>query len=160
MGFSGRVAGVRAVVAELRGGPARPARRAAALWRCPSPRQATRARLNDDGPVGSRIRSFLDALLDVAPMIRRAVEEARAFAHLVRERDAEALSPWLAAAQGGPLAGFVEGLRRDHDAVAAALVLPWSTGPVEGQIGRLKTIKRQMYGRAGLDLLRARILAA
>ena len=42
----------------------------------------------------------------------------------------------------------------------AALALPWSTSPVEGQINRLKTIKRQMYGRAGFDLLRRRILAA
>jgi transposase len=44
--------------------------------------------------------------------------------------------------------------------VRAALGLPWSTSPVEGQINRLKTLKRQMYGRAGLDLLRQRVLAA
>jgi transposase len=44
--------------------------------------------------------------------------------------------------------------------VRAALALPWSTGPVEGQINRLKLLKRQMYGRAGLDLLRGRLLAA
>ena len=83
----------------------------------------------------------------------------RAFARLVRERDADALGPWLNNAQGGPLAGFVEGLRRDHDAIAAALRLSWSTGPVEGQIGQPKTIKRQMYRRASLDLLQARVLA-
>ena len=79
---------------------------------------------------------------------------------LVRERQAAVLDPWLKAAQGGPLAGFAEGLQRDHAAVAAALVHPWSTGPVEGQINRLKLIKRRGYGRAGFDLLRARILAA
>ncbi len=55
---------------------------------------------------------------------------------------------------------FVRGIDRDRDAVLAALVEPWSTGPVEGQINRLKTIKRQMYGRAGYDLLRKRVLAA
>ena len=49
-------------------------------------------------------------------------------------------------------------LRRDQDAVAAALELPWSNGMVEGQIHRLKLIKRQMYGRAGFDLLRLRVL--
>lgn len=161
MGFPGQAVGARAAVAALRGTPACPTVRAAPLWRRPSPRQVTRALLQDEGGgAGGRTRLFLDALLEAAPAVRRAVEEARAFARLVRERDADALGPWLDDAQGGPLDGFVEGLRRDRDAVAAALVLPWSTGPVEGQIGRLKTIKRQMYGRAGLELLRARVLAA
>lgn len=49
-------------------------------------------------------------------------------------------------------------LRRDQDAIAAALQLPWSNGMVEGQIHRLKLIKRQMYGRASFDLLRLRVL--
>jgi transposase len=54
----------------------------------------------------------------------------------------------------------MEALSRDREAVAAALALPWSTGPVEGQINRLKVLKRAMYGRANLDLLRARVLVA
>lgn len=49
-------------------------------------------------------------------------------------------------------------LTRDRDAVEAALHLPWSNGPVEGQVHRLKLIKRQMYGRASFDLLRLRVL--
>ena len=53
-----------------------------------------------------------------------------------------------------------EGITRDLDAIRAALALPWSTGPVEGQIGRLKTIKRTMCGRAGFELLRQRVLQA
>ncbi len=53
---------------------------------------------------------------------------------------------------------FVSGLTRDRDAVEAALHLPWSNGPVEGQVHRLKLIKRQMYGRASFDLLRLRVL--
>jgi transposase len=53
---------------------------------------------------------------------------------------------------------FAAGVRQDYGAVAAALEYPWSNGPVEGQINRLKTIKRQMYGRANFDLLRARVL--
>jgi transposase len=57
-----------------------------------------------------------------------------------------------------PLAGFARHLRRDRDAVAAALQLPWSNGMVEGQVHRLKLIKRQMYGRASFDLLRLRVL--
>lgn len=160
MGFPGRAVGARAAVAELRGTIAQPRPPSRPLWRRASPRQVTRALLSEDGAAKGRARRFLDALLEEAPAIRRAVEEARAFARLVRQRNADAFRPWLDGALEGPLAGFAEGLRRDHDAVAAALALPWSTGPVEGQIGRLKTIKRQMYGRAGLELLRARVLAA
>jgi len=50
------------------------------------------------------------------------------------------------------------GLQSDAAAVRAALEQPWSNGPVEGQVNRLKFLKRQMYGRAGFDLLRARVL--
>jgi transposase len=57
-----------------------------------------------------------------------------------------------------PLQRFVRTLRQDLAAVDAAVTEPWSNGPVEGQINRLKTLRRQMYGRAGVDLLRARLL--
>ena len=53
---------------------------------------------------------------------------------------------------------FVRTLRQDLGAVEAAVREPWSNGPVEGQINRLKTLKRQMYGRAGVELRRARLL--
>ncbi|WP_275410836.1 transposase [Paractinoplanes rishiriensis] len=56
------------------------------------------------------------------------------------------------------LHSLVTGLRRDLDAVIAGLTLTWSSGPVEGAVNRIKTIKRSMYGRAGFDLLRRRIL--
>jgi transposase len=58
------------------------------------------------------------------------------------------------------LSGFAEGLKQDEAAVKAALSLEWSNGQVEGQINRLKLVKRQMYGRAGFDLLRRRSLRA
>jgi transposase len=58
------------------------------------------------------------------------------------------------------LARFAAGLRRDFAAISAALKLPWTTSPVEGQISRLKMLKRTMYGRAGFGLLRARVLHA
>ena len=56
--------------------------------------------------------------------------------------------------------GFAKRLSADNDAVRAAVTLDWSNGQTEGQINRLKTIKRQMYGRAGLDLLSRRFLLA
>jgi transposase len=55
---------------------------------------------------------------------------------------------------------FADGLRQDEAAVRAALELPWSNGQTEGQITRLKLVKRRMFGRAKLDLLRARVLEA
>ena len=58
------------------------------------------------------------------------------------------------------LAEFAANLRRDLAAVQAALDTPWTTSPAEGQINRIKTIKRSMYGRAGFQLLRARVLQA
>ena len=58
------------------------------------------------------------------------------------------------------MAGFARGLRADQPAVTAALRLPWTNGQTEGHITELKLFKRQMYGRAKLDLLRARLLGA
>ena len=66
----------------------------------------------------------------------------------------------LAASSTTMLAHSAASLGRDSDAVQAALDLPWTTSPVEGQVNRIKTIKRSMYGRAGFDLLRARVLQA
>jgi transposase len=85
---------------------------------------------------------------------------AREFRALVRRREPNRLDERVATAQGSALAGFAKGLARDLVAVRAALSLPWSTGPAEGQISRLKTIKRTMCGRAGFELLRHRVLEA
>jgi transposase len=71
---------------------------------------------------------------------------------------AEHLPDWLAEAETSALSSFARGLRADERAVTAALREPWSNGQTEGQINRLKTLKRQMYGRANLDLLRARLV--
>ncbi len=56
------------------------------------------------------------------------------------------------------LVRFVRTLKQDLSAVESAVSEPWSNGPVEGQLNRLKMLKRQMYGRAGIELLRARLL--
>ena len=82
---------------------------------------------------------------------------------LVRDRAPDRLDPWLTRAADGTvqqLQRFAKRLSADYDAVRAALTLAWSNGPVEGQINRLKTLKRQMYGRANLDLLERRFLLA
>jgi transposase len=83
------------------------------------------------------------------------------FQEMVRERTPEALVMWLAACeQSGitELQTFAAGLAREEASIRAALSEEWSTGQVEGQITRLKLVKRQMYGRAKFDLLRQRVL--
>jgi Transposase len=78
---------------------------------------------------------------------------------MVRGGDAAELDAWLSAARERELVSFAQSLTRDLAAVRAAMTEPWSTSPVEGQINRVKTVKRQMYGRAGHTLLRTRVLA-
>jgi transposase len=82
------------------------------------------------------------------------------FQAMIRQRNASGLIAWLDDASSGPMASFARGLRDDQHAVAAALSLPWSNGQTEGHITKLKLVKRQMYGRAKLDLLRVRLLGA
>lgn len=92
----------------------------------------------------------------------RLVKYVRTFA-VMTGRHGDRLDEWIAAVEHdllAPLAGFARNLRRDLDAVRNGLTLPHSSGAVEGIINRLKMIKRQMFGRAGLDLLRKRVLLA
>lgn len=80
---------------------------------------------------------------------------------MVRERTHQQLRPWMEeVSQSGipELKSFVAGIERDYDAVKEALRSPWSQGPTEGKVNKLKTIKRMMYGRAGFRLLRQRLL--
>ena len=105
-------------------------------------------------------RSYVERLTAADPALATASALARNFAALVRGGDASGLDAWIASAADGELSGLAAGVTRDKAAVAAAITEPWSTSPVEGHINRLKTLKRSMYGRAGYDLLRARMLAA
>jgi transposase len=79
---------------------------------------------------------------------------------MIRNRTPDLLDAWLQRAEQGLLSSFARGLRADRDAIIAAIEEPWSNGQTEGHINRLKTLKRQMYGRAKLDLVRARMMAA
>jgi transposase len=106
-------------------------------------------------------QAYLQRLRRLDPELDQLAELATAFRCMVRDRDANALDGWLKRAQGSgieELAHFADHLRRDEAAVQAALSVSWSNGQTEGQITRLKLIKRQMYGRGNLDLLRLRVL--
>ena len=85
------------------------------------------------------------------------------FRQMMRARATSTLDQWLmdCQASGMPeLVHFASGLQREQAAVQAALTLPYSNGQVEGQVTKLKLLKRQGYGRAKLDLLRQRMLHA
>lgn len=104
---------------------------------------------------------YVAALLQQNATVATMTTAVTTFFALVRERHAGELDAWVAQAKASDipeLAGFAEGIRRDESAVRAACTSPWSQGQVEGQVNRLKLLKRQMYGRAKLDLLRRRVL--
>jgi transposase len=82
------------------------------------------------------------------------------FQAIVRGRKVEELDSWIAVAQKSALVSFASGIAADRDCVRAALVHPWSNGQTEGQITKLKLVKRQMYGRGKRDLLEARLIKA
>ena len=129
----------------------------------PSARTAVWLLLRDDERLESQQRQFVVRLMESSSTICAARKLARWFFALVRERRAAELETWIAAVEGSGIAdlkNFAKGLLRDKDAVVAGTSLEWSNGQTEGQVNRLKLIKRQMYGRASFALLRARVLAA
>jgi transposase len=107
---------------------------------------------------------LLDRLQKHCEPIRMAGEVARSFGEAVRGRDINALTAWrdraLQMTATKEMNGFAEGLVRNWPEVKAAVELPWSNGRAEGHVNRLKLIKRKMYGRAKLDLLRIRVLGS
>lgn len=107
-------------------------------------------------------QSRVDALTDLDEAMAGALELFVQFAAMIRGVLNLPLADWLTkcdASDCAEIQGFARTLRQDEEAVQAAMSEPWSNGPVEGQVNRLKMIKRQMYGRAGFDLLRARVCA-
>jgi transposase len=105
-------------------------------------------------------QGHVDRLRAGHPSLRSGLDLAAEFAAQVRKAGTMPFADWLTKAVDAGCAevrSFAEGLRQDEAAVSAALAEPWSNGPVEGHVNRLKVIKRQMYGRAGFRLLRARV---
>ncbi|MBA3441183.1 MAG: ISL3 family transposase, partial [Pyrinomonadaceae bacterium] len=132
-------------------------------FRTPSARAATWMLMGTTDELETDQRSFIKQLFNICPEAQTVRTLAANFNQMIRMRQAKALDGWLAEAEESKvpeLKGFAAGIRRDKDAVTAALTHEWSQGQVEGQVNRLKVIKRQMYGRANFDLLRARVLHA
>ena len=136
------------------GGPLPP------VWPVPSGYRLARLLTTSRSHLNAEERMFVRHLLADEPALDAAVSWARRLGRLLRRRTVESLDDVLTAATGTLLARFAASLRRDVDAISAALVLPWTTSPVEGQVSRIKMLKRTMYGCAGFELLRARVLQA
>jgi len=126
-------------------------------------RRATRVVLKQPSKQTNDDMQLIAHLKDQHGELATAIDLAQDFAAIVRERQSNRFDSWLARATASavaPLRRFATGLRADYEAVKAGLRLPWSNGPVEGQINRLKMLKRSMFGRAKIDLLSQRFLRA
>ena len=165
LGFEGSYDAVRRYLARRLGSTGRPGPRVGPLPAPPVPAPPSARKLSfefirrpEDREAEEQTR--LDKLRGCEATLREGLDLAGEFAEMVRKRSRLSLAEWLAKAKASACAelrNFGSGLRQDEAAVTAALTEEWSNGPVEGQVNRLKTIKRQMYGRAGFQLLRARV---
>jgi len=126
-----------------------------------STRQLVWLFMQDNAELEAEERQSLNALCGENPQLAEIYQLAQTFQRMLRQQVPESLDAWLESMEhcGVPkLQNFAGGLRQDYAAVQAAISYAWSNGQVEGQVNRLKTIKRQMYGRANFDLLRQRVL--
>ncbi len=126
-----------------------------------SPRRASWLFVKDPQQLTAGQRALIERLCQEHADFQELYKLGQDFVQMVRQRQARRLDPWLARAHQSSsveLRGFASGITRDYAAIQAALSLPWSQGQVEGQITRLKFLKRQMYGRAHFAVLRARVL--
>jgi len=109
-----------------------------------------------------REQEILSRVLEAEP-ITIAYTLAQQLVMMIKERNAQSVDTWLLDCQNSgisDLVTFAQGLEKEGSAFQAALTLPYSNGPVEGKINKLKYIKRSMYGRAAFPLLRQKVLKA
>jgi transposase len=141
----------------------------AAIGRPPAPRRPPKTRkltgwlLTHPDRLADDERDQLTRARADCPHLDALAAHISTFAQILTSRQGHRLNDWISAVEADDqpdLHSFTAGLRRDHDAVLNGLTMPYSSGVVEGHVNRIKMIKRQMYGRANLDLLRKRILLA
>lgn len=158
-GFTGAVDAVQRFVQEWRKTPAGKINYSVSSRGMPA-RRATKLLLNQTA--GSRKENnYIRKLCEISPKVEMIRQIGNKFQQIVKEKRGDLFDNWLVAVrQSGvqDLINWANDLLADEAAVRNALSSPWSNGQVEGQVNRLKTIKRQMYGRANSDLLRARVI--
>lgn len=130
-------------------------------FKSPSSRRAAWWLIKEVGELTAEQRLFVDQLIGLCPDIGKIKDLAVNFRRMIKRQEAGQFEKWLTNARLSAITefrSFAEGLKKDQHTILEALRFPWSNGQVEGQINRLKMLKRQMYGRANLDVLRARVL--
>lgn len=159
-GFSGEIDAVQRFVREWR-------KTDVSKTSCPisarglAPRHVAKLLLNPEFAKSDSERLYLKTLRSLNPKVASIERLGSGFQQMVKGKRAELFDDWLEAVKASEiieLQSWANGLLSDEAAVRNALSSTWSNGQTEGQVNRLKTIKRQMYGRAKFDLLRARVL--
>jgi transposase len=158
LGYRGSAATLRTYLR-----PFRATRTAPPAPRPPKVRKIVTWLMRHPDHLDSEDRASLAAVWAACPHLDALAAHVTGFAEMMTGLRGDRLNAWMAAidtAEQPDLRSFTAGITRDHDAVLNGLTLPHSSGPVEGHVNRIKMIKRQMYGRANLDLLRKRVLLA
>jgi transposase len=164
-GYHGSLSSIYRALKAFRTGDGRRLQDGAAVERVAirSPRQAMWLLVREEQDLTDEDVAYQRALCAHNATIDQAVALGKRFLVMVREQQVDALDGWLADAEASgikELRNLAKSLRRDYPAVQMALSSEWSNGQTEGQVNRLKLIKRTMYGRASFDLLRNRVLYA
>lgn len=130
------------------------------LQRVPSARTIARLMTTGHDTLSKSETVTVAAIEHGVPLLVEAREVITDFHTMIRKKSHADLDPWLKRACTSLVASFANGVIKDKAAVNAAIMTSWSNGQTEGQITKLKLVKRQMYGRAKLDLLQARLIGA
>jgi transposase len=128
------------------------------LQRIPSSRTIARLMTIGRNNLSKAETVTITAIEAGVPRLVEAREAIAAFRAMVRNKTDADLATWITRARASLVASFASGVGKDEPAVRAAITLPWSNGQTGGQITKLKLVKRQMYGRAKIDLLQARLI--
>jgi transposase len=133
---------------------------AESIQRIPSARTIARLMTTGRDTMSKAETVTIAAIEAGVPALFEARDIIAAFHAMIRRKAVSELTPWIERARETLVASFASGVAKDEAAVRAAIALPWSNGQTEGQITRLKLVKRQMYGRGKIDLLQARLIGA
>jgi transposase len=127
----------------------------------PKTREVTSWILTDPDHLDDEKKDKLARIKDRCPHLASLAAHVTGFAKIITGLNGDRLDAWITAVEADDqpeLHSFTRGIRQDHDAVLNGLTLSWNSGIAEGNVNRLKMIKRQMYGRASFPLLRKRVL--
>ena len=130
------------------------------LLKVPSARTLARLMTTARDHLGKADTVTIAAIEARVPAIVQARILIDRFHAMIRKKTEAELDPWIADAVPSLIASFATGINKDKAAVRAAITEPWSNGQTEGHVTKLKLVKRQMYGRAKIDLLQAQLIGA